>query len=107
MLMDNRAFGAEYFSILLKQINRARKRLMIRSMSSIALLLCGALFFQAESAMARCTRKSLQATIDSFIAAQQAGDASKMALISPLMKFQENMKEIMKEKALFNTALAL
>jgi hypothetical protein len=74
-------------------------------MVGITILLCCFLLIPTENATAGCSRESLQAAAESYIAAQQAGDASKMSLMSPLIKFIENMKEITKEKALFNTAL--
>jgi hypothetical protein len=71
----------------------------------VTIMLCCVFFIQAENATAGCTRASLQAAAESYIAAQQAGDVSKMSLMSPLIKFMENFKEITKEQALFNTAL--
>jgi len=76
---------------------------MIRAILSIAILLCSAALVQAQ---AECTRPMLQAAADSYIAAQTAGDMSKMSL-APKAKFFENMKEITKEKGLWNTALPI
>ena len=74
---------------------------MIRTVLSLVVLL-----FSAAVANAQCTRSSLQATTDSYIAAQKAGDISKMSL-SPKVKFIENMSETTKEKGLWNTALPI
>ena len=76
---------------------------MIRAILSIAILLCSAALAQAQ---AECTRPMLQAAADSYIAAQTAGDMSKMSL-APKAKFFENMKEITKEKGLWNRALPI
>jgi hypothetical protein len=80
---------------------------MIRSMVSIGILLCIALFIPAENASAGCTRESLQTAVDSYLAAQKAGDASKMTLVSPLIKYTQNMKEVTADKGLWNTALPI
>jgi hypothetical protein len=48
----------------------------------------------------------LQAAAESYIVAQKAGDAAKMAL-APDAKFLENMKETTKDKGLWNTALPI
>lgn len=53
-----------------------------------------------------CTRPALQAAAESYIAAQSAGDPSKMAL-APKAKYFENMKEITLDKGLWNTALPI
>ena len=76
---------------------------MIRAFVSIAILLCSATLVQAQT---ECTRSMLQAATDKYIAAQTAGDPSKMS-IAPKAKFFENMKEITKEKGLWNTALPI
>jgi len=57
-------------------------------------------------AQAGCTRSMLQAATDSYIAAQTAGDLSKMSL-DPKAKFIENMSDTTKEKGLWNTALPI
>jgi hypothetical protein len=69
----------------------------------MAILLSSTAFVQAQTA---CTRSMLQAAADSYIAAQKAGDLSKMAL-DPKAKFIENMSDIVKEKGLWNTALPI
>jgi hypothetical protein len=48
----------------------------------------------------------LQTAVDSYLAAQKAGDLSKMPL-APKPKFFENMSEIAKEKGLWNTPLPI
>jgi hypothetical protein len=76
---------------------------MIRAIVSIAILLSSTTLLRAQSA---CTRSMLQAAADSYIAAQKAGDLSKMSL-APKVKFFENMSEIEKGKGLWNTALPI
>ncbi|MGD9159990.1 MAG: hypothetical protein PVG39_16365 [Desulfobacteraceae bacterium] len=51
-----------------------------------------------------CTRATLIDATESYIAAQEAGDLSKMILASDA-KFNENMSEVAKEKGLWNTPL--
>jgi hypothetical protein len=48
----------------------------------------------------------LQAATESYIAAQKAGNVSKMSF-APKVKFLENMSEIAKEKGLWNTPLPI
>ncbi len=74
---------------------------MIRALVSIALLLCSTAVVRAQ-----CTRSMLQAAADSYIAAQKAGNISKMSL-APKVKFIENMSDTTKEKGLWNTALPI
>ena len=76
---------------------------MIRAIVTMAIVLCCNSFLQAQT---QCTRSMLQTAVDSYIAAQKAGDLSKMAL-SPKPKFIENMSEIAKEKGLWNTPLPI
>jgi hypothetical protein len=76
---------------------------MIRAIVSIAILLSSTTLLQAQSA---CTRSMLQAATESYIAAQKAGNLSKMSL-DPKAKFFENMSEIAKEKGLWNTPLPI
>ncbi|HVY82110.1 MAG TPA: hypothetical protein VG994_14065 [Steroidobacteraceae bacterium] len=53
-----------------------------------------------------CTRESLQAAVDSYLAAQKSGDRTKMALAeSP--KFLENMNEVAADAGTWNTALPI
>ncbi len=51
-----------------------------------------------------CDRDMLKAATESYIAAQEAGDLSKMALADKV-KFIEDMSEIEKDKGLWNTPL--
>jgi hypothetical protein len=53
-----------------------------------------------------CTRQSLQTAVDSYIAAQKAGDASKMAFADKV-KYLENMNEVAADKGTWNTALPI
>jgi hypothetical protein len=77
---------------------------MIRALVGIAILLSGgATLLQAQTA---CTRSTLQTAVETYIAAQKAGDAKKMAL-APDAKYFENMIEITKEKGLWNKALPI
>ena len=74
---------------------------MIRTFTIASFLLVLAVNVQAQAA---CTRNMLQAAADSYVAAQQAGDISKMALAADA-KFFENMAEVDQDKGLWNTAL--
>ena len=54
---------------------------MIRTVVSIVILFCMALFVQTQEAAAgECSRETLQAAVDSYIEAQKAGDLSKALL---------------------------
>lgn len=66
------------------------------------LVLCG---FAAQ-AHAVCTRPVLQSAVDSYLAAQTAGDRTKMAFTEKV-KFLENMSEVTAEAGLWNTALPI
>lgn len=83
---------------------------MIRAIVSIVLLLCSTSFVHAQSAAASqakgCTRAGLQTAVDNYIAAQGAGNLSKMFLASQV-KYVENMTEIKKEQGLWNTPLPI
>ena len=76
---------------------------MFRAAVSLVILLSSASLVRAQ---AECPRSMLQAATDSYIAAQKAGDLSKMVL-APKVKFLENMTEVAKEKGLWNTALPI
>ncbi|MFC1840999.1 hypothetical protein ACFL1N_15595 [Thermodesulfobacteriota bacterium] len=54
----------------------------------------------------QCDREMLMAATESYIAAQEAGDLSKMAFADKV-KFSENMSEIEKDNGLWNTALPI
>jgi hypothetical protein len=81
---------------------------MIRAIFSIAILLSSTSFARAQSAAASqvkgCTRAVLQTAVDSYLAAQTAGNLSKMPLASDV-KYIENMTEIKKDQGLWNTPL--
>ncbi len=53
-----------------------------------------------------CSRPSLQAAVDSYLAAQKSGDRSKMAFAQKV-KYLENMSEVAADKAQWNTALPI
>jgi hypothetical protein len=67
-------------------------------------LLCAAAGAHAQQAT--CTRAQLQSAADSYIAAQRAGDVSKMALTDDA-KLLENMSDVAKSAGLWNTALPI
>lgn len=79
---------------------------MIRAFVGIAIL--SSSFIRAESAAAiqakGCTRTELQAAVDSYLAAQEAGNPSKIPLASQARYF-ENMAEVKKDHGLWNTPL--
>lgn len=83
---------------------------MIRIIVSVAILLCMTSFVQAEDAVPvksnDCTRETLQAAVDSYIAAQKAGDISK-ALLADKVKFIENLTDVKKEQGVWNTPLTI
>jgi hypothetical protein len=76
---------------------------MIRAIASMAILFGSAAIVHAQTA---CTRSMLEAAVKSYIAAQTAGDISRMSL-APKVKFIENMSEITKEKGLWNAGLPI
>jgi hypothetical protein len=76
---------------------------MIRAIISMAILLSSTALLRAQTV---CTRSMLQAATDSYIAAQTAGDLSKMSL-APKVKYIENMQDTTKEKGLWNTPLPI
>lgn len=76
---------------------------MKRAILSMVILLIGATFANAQT---ECTRSMLQAATDSYIAAQKAGDLSKM-ILAPKVKYIEDMSETTKDKGLWNTALPI
>src|SRR5262245_59062340 len=53
-----------------------------------------------------CSRESLQTAVDSYLAAQKAGDSRKMAFAGKV-KYLENMAEVAADKGLWNTALPI
>ncbi len=76
---------------------------MIRKTTLACILLLSAAGAQAQSA---CTRATLQAAADSYVAAQTAGDVTKMALAADA-KYRENMSDIAVADGLWNTALPI
>ena len=76
---------------------------MVRKVTILFFLLLITVSVQAQSA---CTRHELQIAADSYLAAQGAGDISRMALADDA-KFFENMSDVGKEKGLWNTALPI
>jgi|WetSurMetagenome_2_1015567.scaffolds.fasta_scaffold312407_1 hypothetical protein len=82
---------------------------MFRAIVGISILLCSASFIQDVNAAGqgkRCTRAELQTVVDSYLAAQKAGDLSKAPLAAKV-KYLENMTEIKKEQGLWNTPLPI
>ena len=81
---------------------------MIRAIVSLAILFCTTSCVQVEYAttgkVKGCTRETLQAAVDSYLAAQKTGDLSK-ALLADKVKYIENMTEVKKEQGLWNTPL--
>jgi hypothetical protein len=76
---------------------------MIRVILSMLVLLSSTAFLHAQ---AKCTRAMLKEAVASYIAAQEAGDLSKMSLGAEV-KYIENMSETAKDKGLWNTALPI
>ena len=80
---------------------------MIRVIVSMAILLCGTSFIRDVNAVAgQCTRAELQSAVDSYLAAQKAGNLSKAPLAAKV-KLGENMTEVKKEQGLWNTPLPI
>jgi hypothetical protein len=61
---------------------------------------------QQAQARPTCTRQSLQAAVDSYLAAQKTGDRTKM-VFADKVKYLENMSEVLPDKGMWNTALPL
>lgn len=53
-----------------------------------------------------CTRQSLQSAVDNYLAAQKAGDRTRMAFAEKV-KYLENMSEVGADAGLWNTALPI
>ncbi len=85
---------------------------MPRTLATVCLLFCVAAEARAQARTATpqpfptCTRADLQATVDSYIAAQKAGDVGKMAFAENV-SFLENMSAVDKAKGLWNTGLPI
>ncbi len=60
----------------------------------------------AIQAHAGCTRPELQAAVDSYLAAQRAGDRTKMAFADKV-SFREDMNPVTADKGLWNTPLTI
>jgi hypothetical protein len=60
----------------------------------------------AAQANAACTRPELQAAVDSYIAAQKAGDRGKMSFTDK-PKLRQDMTDVAADKGLWNTALSV
>jgi hypothetical protein len=90
---------------------RQRRRQVIKKLIS-ACLLVGAGVFGTAGAQAQpvdrpsCTRDQLNAATDAYVAAQKAGDISKLPLADNA-QYLENMNKIEKDKGLWNTALPI
>jgi len=76
---------------------------MLRAIVSMVILLTSTALVRAQT---ECTRSMLQMATDRYIAAQTAGDPSKMSL-APKVKYIENMQETKKGKGLWNTPLPI
>ena len=89
-----------------------RGMMMPRTLATVCLLFCVAAEARAQARTATpqpfptCTRADLQATVDSYIAAQKAGDVAKMAFAENV-SFLENMSAVDKAKGLWNTGLPI
>jgi hypothetical protein len=83
---------------------------MLRAIVSFAILFCSTSLVPAESAAPMqttgCTRSALEAAVDSYLAAQRAGNPAKMRLASQV-KFIENMTEVKKDQGFWNTPLPI
>jgi len=81
---------------------------MTRALAAVCLLLGVAVDARAQAAAVQaaptCTRAELQAAVDSYVAAQKAGDVSKIALADKVT-LRENMSDVGKADGLWNTAL--
>jgi len=53
-----------------------------------------------------CTRQSLQTAVDGYLAAQKAGDRTRM-VFADKVKYLENMSEVAADKGMWNTALPI
>ncbi|MES2604975.1 MAG: hypothetical protein V4603_08560 [Pseudomonadota bacterium] len=86
---------------------------MLRSISSVCILLFAASAAYAQPATPpvpagpTCTRPELQAAVETYLAAQGAGDVGKMTALAADAKFFENMAVVEKKAGLWNTALPI
>jgi hypothetical protein len=81
---------------------------MKKTIATLLLLSCatGAWAQPAGFVPPTCTRAELMAAVDSYLAAQEAGDVSKMALADDAV-YLENMQPSAKDMGLWNTALPI
>src|SRR6185437_7295424 len=98
-------------------VDKQQGGLMNRMIVSVVAL-CGGILAQApahaqqgrppQAAQPRptCTRESLQTAVDSYLAAQKAGDRTKMVFAGKV-KYLENMSEVAADKGMWNTALPI
>jgi hypothetical protein len=86
-----------------------------RILSAIALCALAAAHAQAQqgppparqqSPRPTCTRQSLQSAVDSYLAAQKAGDHTRMAFADKVT-YRENMSAVPADKGMWNTALPI
>ncbi len=79
------------------------RRLVVTLVAISGLVPAGVALAQARPT---CTRQSLQSAVDSYLAAQKAGDRTKMAL-GEKVKYLENMSEVAADKGMWNSALPI
>jgi hypothetical protein len=80
---------------------------MIRAIVGIVILFCSASSIRdANAAAGQCTRAELQTAVDSYLAAQKAGNLSK-APLADKVNYIENMSEVKKEQGLWNSPLSI
>jgi len=72
----------------------------------VGLLALSAVTAVADRASAACTRPMLQAAVDSYLAAQKAGDRSRMKFTDKA-RFRQDMNDIAADMGLWNTPLAV
>ena len=84
---------------------------VMKRLAALTLAACVAAYAQAQpptppaaAPPAICTRAELQAAADSYVAAQKAGDVSKMAFADKAV-YRENMADVAKADGLWNKAV--
>lgn len=95
------------------RVDRVRNMSMNRSIVALVAV-CGVAQAYAQSPppappvqpRPTCTRQSLQTAVDSYLAAQQAGDRTRMALAEKV-KYLENMSPVEADRGMWNTALPI
>jgi len=86
--------------------------MMARVFATLCVCICVAVEARAQAQTATpqayptCTRAELQTAVDSYLAAQKAGDASKIAFAEKPV-FLENMTPVAQGNGLWNTALPI